>query len=272
MIEDWLLSAADAFYSLACAGDSTPDAWRDVVLWCALQAGKRDANTKPLQELLAENYLPEVHKKFTCIYRHISYAVSQNPHQNVLLRLMERVHLAPMGYSYDEALARELLLHDVGKRTDSHWVGIRGCGLWAQMEIKMYEPTYVDVDAEPDTKHLEQLEYLAYLDDDCICSGGSHLIALANVWRELCPADFPNRLLLIASDKYDPMFAMMSFIQLSLMGIACYTLTDLDYVANLENHNGIFAPPGSICSRAYSGQIWAERCWESVCDRLFGLM
>lgn len=263
MIEDWLLSAADAFYSLACAGDSTPDAWRDVVLWCALEAGKRDANTKPLQELLADNYLPEVRKKFGCIYRQLSYAVTQDPHQNVLLRLMERVHLYPVGYSYDEEPAREFLLKEVEKRSDRRWVGIKGDGVWQQLSMDEYLPPQVP---------LDWLEYLVYMDDDCISSGGSGLVALANVWRELCPINFPNRLLLIASDKFDPTFALMSFVQLALMGMACYVLPDMDYVATLEHHHGLFAPPGAICSRSYSGEVWAERCWESVCDRLFGLM
>lgn len=158
--------------------------------------------------------------------------------------------------------------HEVGKRTDSHWFCIRGCGLWEQMSMDEPLPEEPKLDTTP----LDWLEYLVYSDDDCITSGGSHLIALANVWRELCPADFPNRLLLIASDQYDPMFAMMSFVQLALMGMACYVLPDLDYVVNLYYHNGLFAPPGAICSKAYSGRIWVERCWESVCDRLFGLM
>lgn len=266
--EDWLLSASDAFFSLAYAGDSTPETWRDVVLWMALEAGKRDKTAKMYQELITDNYLPEVRPKFVCLYRHISYTVAQNPRQNALLRLMERVHLAPMGYSYDEAPAQERLLNEVGKRADSHWVGVKGCGVWEQlsMDVPLYD------DPELDTNHLDWLEYLTYLDDDCINSGGSHLIALANVWRELCPVDFQNRLLLIASDQYDPLFALMSFVQLALMGMACYVLPDMDYVATLEHHNGLFAPPGAVCSRAYSGRMWVERCWESVCDRLFGLM
>lgn len=268
MKEDWLLSAADAFYSLAYAGDDSIETWRDVVLWAALKAGKRDKNTKLLQGLIEENYLPEVREKFVCLYRHLSYAVTQDPHQNALLHLMNRVHLAPMGYSYDEAPARELLLNEVGKRTDSHWFCIRGCGIWEQMSMDEPFPEEPELDTTP----LDWLEYLVYLDNDCISTGGSGLIALANAWRELCPVDFSNRLLLIASDQYDTLFALMSFIQLALMGMACYTLTDLDYVANLENHNGLFAPPGAICSKAYSGRIWVERCWESVCDRLFGLM
>lgn len=263
MKEDWLLSAADAFYTLACAGDDSTEAWRDVVLWAALEVGRRDNSTKMYQGLIEDNYLPEVQKKFSCIYRHISYAITQNSNQNVLLRLMERLHLSPVKYSYDEAPAREFLMHEVEKRMDSHWVGIKGDGVWQQLNMDEYLPPQVP---------LDWLEYLVYMDDDCISSGGSGLIALANVWRELCPADFPNRLLLIAADKYDPVFAIMSFVQLSLMGMACYVLPDMDYVATLEHHNGLFAPPGAICSRAYSGRIWVERCWESVCDRMFGLM
>lgn len=291
MLEDntsWLHEAADVVYRLTDVGENRADTWIDLINWCALLAGRRGRDTKELQLEIAEHYPPETHHLFLRFYHHVGYAISQNPHQNALLSVMQSVNLAPSALGYQEETAKELLLTEVGLRPDSRWAGVDGRTVYEQLRLIIEDINDVrdindvdnindvkdinDVDDEPDgVAHLDRLEYLTYLDDCCSASGGSQLIAVANVWRELCPFDFPNRLLLIAADERDPTYAMMSFIQLAIMGMACYVLPDCEYQASVENQNGLFAPPTAICSSAYAGQVWAERCWQEICNNIYGL-
>lgn len=97
---------------------------------------------------------------------------------------------------------------------------------------------------------------------DCRCedSGGSGLIAMVNVIRGFYASGFQDRALLIASDtsKGSSPAAMISFIQMSIMGAAAYVLMDNTYGVNNHRKMALFAPPNAICTKEFFAEAWDD--------------
>lgn len=263
----WLRGAADEFYWLADAGGcDSADTWSEAITWLALQVSQHNKNTRRWQLALEGNYPPESRNHFRSLLRFLNCGIDQNPHRNVLHMLMRRLRLAPDEECYNEDDARRFLDEDIWTGDSTHWAKVTGREVWTQLTIDGQtgydENEYMDP--------LAGLEYLTILDDQCAESYGSRLVAAANIWRERQPSDFPNRLLLIAAAPADPACAMMAYIQLTRMGMAAYVLTDNEYQAVLKGQNGLFAPPTALCSPAFAGEVWAERCWKCISNRFYG--
>lgn len=261
---EWVRTASDLLYKLS-TGREIRMVWKDFLLWSAYQAGRRSGESKIQQKLILNDYPQQKQEMFQQLFRIVSYVTSQWPHQNILLKIMDAVHIAGK-YFYDEHTAREILLNKSDCPLDSTY-------RWRQMELFEIEDddsnlweniNCIHSDDMDELSSLCRLNMCVFVDDRCSISGGSRLIAVANEYREHCPMDFANRMILIASDPKDITFALISFIQMALMGMACYVLTDNDYCISLSCNMGLFAPPTAICSSAYYSDKWNEARMKAI--------
>lgn len=179
------------------------DIWEEFLTWAVYRGGWNVS--KPYT---ARSKAASTERQYRCLYQIIRKAIQDDPHRNVLLELMAAIGLAGPDTQYNEKLAKDLLIAKVDQESGAKQTGF---------DTGLARPAAWDC-----AGHDEFDRYLAIwavdnmIIHDCHCedSGGSVLIAMANVLQGLYASDFQNRALLIASDsKYDSSpAAMMAFI------------------------------------------------------------
>lgn len=250
--------AADCFYRMS-DDYIARDTWYDFLLWCAYAVGYRP--DIQCQQRILERYPIGHDKLFAKLYYLIICEVNENPSQNVLLRLMDQVHLSG-GYEYDEASAERLFL--TGAASSS--VQMVTCESFPSQSILLTDTLNIcDFDKY---LTLQRLGNISLVDNECSRTGGSGLIAAANVYCRYSPAS--NRILLAANDPHDKTFALMSFIQLAIEGMACYTLIDEEYIISPIPHMELFAPPSAICSAAFFSDTWNTTRFQAISRQSLG--
>lgn len=266
MDNEWLRKASGILYELDNS-KFLQQVWDDFIHWSAYQVGHRTEDTKDLQLKILQQYPDETADKFWQLYRIINYQVTQDPHRNVLLQLMDYMRLSG-GYIYDEDEARDIIFCHNDKLPED--LPIR----WTQFDSPDIEQNIVCdenliLPGFDDSCELQEYASLwecgktVFIDDDCTQSMGSRLIAVANLFRDHCP-NFPDRLMLAAADPHNPLYALMAFIQVSMMGMSCYALTDSQYRIPMVCHSELFAPPFSVFSEASCSDAWHKERFRAV--------
>lgn len=266
MDNEWLRNASDIFYSL----DNTKflhQVWEDFIHWSAYQVSHHTEDTKDLQLKILQQYPDGTADKFWQLYRIVSYQITQDSHRNVLLQMMDYMRLSG-GYIYNENEAQDIIFCHNDKLPED--LPIR----WTQFDSPDIEQNIVCdenlvLPGFDDSCELQEYASLwecgktVFIDDDCTQSMGSRLIAVANLFREHCP-NFPDYIMLAAADPHNPLYALMAFIQMSIMGMACYSLTDSQYRIPMVCHSELFAPPFSVFSEASCSEAWHRERFRAV--------
>lgn len=230
MIDQWLPVARYRFGLLA-QDTSLLMAWADFLLWAACQtAGPRNER---MQARVIANHGPGANTIFRSLLLELDAVVADDPHQNALLKLAVDLGLAER-YIYDEEAAEQVFLSRAAQYS---------------------EP----VAGDP----LAGIQAISIQDRDCTLTGGSALIALANVVKRRCPKNYQERAILIAGGADDGYSHMVSYVQMALMGMPCYAALDETQVTDASGL-GIFAPANAICSPEFSSPFWMQARWKTV--------
>lgn len=261
---EWLTAAADLMYRIG-ENRRLQDAWYDFLLWASCQSGVRTEFSQMRQEKILEAYPKALHEKFYHLYRIIAYVVREKPRQNVPLRVMQAIHLAKR-YTYNEQGARKLLLEeDQDPDDDTYRISFRDQNDQRSREDFIWSAEHLGVGWQQEFEDkidnyltFWNLGTVSLYDKSCAMSGGSRLIAAANVFQKNCPQEYRDRLFLIADDPRNRIFALMSFLQTALMGMACYVLTDDSFRVEMSGRLELFAPPTAICSLACFSTAWND--------------
>lgn len=233
MDENWLPEAAEIMWKFE-ETHTLRTVWKDFLLWAAYQAGHPYDRT--MAEFVVENYQKDEVWEFGRLYNCVDRAVSENPHQNVLLKLAWTLHLVNY-YAYNEKEAGEIFQH------------------------KLQNTNKIKKDlSEIELKRICQdlkLDGVTIYDKDVGHDSGSFYIAMANVMRRLFPTRYQEMAMFtIPQSGRDNTSSLMAFIQCSLMGMAGYVCTQRKYQINDQLSMDLFAPPGSICSTAFYLDAW----------------
>ena len=266
MDDEWLRNASDIFYSL----DNSKflyQVWDDFIHWTAYQVSYHTKETVDSQTKILQRYPDGTAEQFWQLYRIVNYQITQNPHRNVLLKLMDYMRLSG-GYIYDEDEARDIIFCHNHKLRDD--LSVR----WTQFDSPDIEqniicdenfvlPGFDDSCKLQEYASLWECGKIVFIDDDCSQTMGSRLIAVANLFSEYCP-NFPDHIMLAAADPHNLLYALMAFIQMSIMGMACYSLTNSQYRIPMVCHSELFAPPFSVFSEASSSEAWHRERFRAV--------
>lgn len=219
--------------------------WRDFLLWAAFQVGK-PYNKERAEETVAK-YPDEVVWAFGCLYSLIGIAVKNDPHQNVLLKIMWTLHLASH-YMYDESKAEKMLLEKVGKGRSKRF----------DAPLIAHDEDLFGLDELEKFAALMAMNTFSIKDTECSATYGSFLIGMANVIKTRFPMNYDERAMLIAAGAKDRLSSLMAFIQISLMGMAGYVVIDGQYQPCSLNNMDFFAPPEAICSPGFYRDGWDD--------------
>ena len=265
---NWLRNASDTFYRLS--DDFQPwQLWSDFVLWSAYHAGHQTDDTRNQQEMLLNAYPDKFKDSFFFLYQLLAQEIHNHPNQNVYLRFMHQVRLIST-YQYDYKEALDLLkswIHDFQDNTapkQSNWKK-QAFYFDKNGNQTLFEQNLVTENA------LLHCGHISFIDDYCSLSGGSKLIALANAYKELAYRDMDNNILLIAGDFKLPLFSLMAFIQLCIMGLPCYALTDTKYAISDIDGMALFAPPTAVYSEGYCSPIWDRERLKGIVAFITGI-
>ncbi len=240
----WLQESVKLLQELAKEYD-LQELWKDFLLWAAFQAGK--PYDKERAEEVVAKYPDEVVWQFGCLYSLIGIAVKNDPHQNVLLKIMWTLHLANH-YMYDESKAEKMLLEKVDKGRSKRY----------DAPIIAYDEDLVGLDELEKFATLMGMNTFSIKDTECAATYGSFLIGMANVIKARFPMNYDERAMLIAAGAKDRISSLMAFIQISLMGMAGYVVFCGQYQPCSLYNMDFFAPPGAICSPGFYKEGWAE--------------
>lgn len=231
----WVPAILELFEHLPQEG-SILDRWKDFLLWAAYQAG--EPRMPEAQSKIITRYGSYSKVLFTQIFRRLCLAVYNNPHQNALLQIAIELHLADT-YIYDERPAEHIF----------------------QEQLSCLTQRAIDPSGLPSP--LSPFDAASLQDADCAVSHGSTLIALSNVIKERCPKTYQEQAILVAAGASDGYSHLMSFIQLSIMGMPTYVLLDGTRVTDYSGL-GLFVPENAICSPEFFSDAWTRARWESI--------
>jgi len=224
--------------------------WLDFLLWMAIQAGT--PYDKDLADQISGKYPDDIVWKFAYLYNKVSVIVKEQPHQNALLKVMHRLGLAER-YVYDESSAERKLLDTAkeayGKAGVNPIHTLMGSQVQNQNSLNDFEKMAM----------LMGIDAFSVKDIKCSTTYGSFLIAMANVVRNVYPINYPTQVMLIAMDdtENESASALMAFIQMALMGMACYVvLGHTDIQSDGVYHMEYFAPRNAICSPSFYLEDW----------------
>jgi len=242
--ELWLQDSVKIMRNFGCK----QDIWEEFLIWSVYRSGW-DTN----RPYTARCKNKDAEHSYRCLYQIIKNAVEENPHRNVLLKLMAAIGLASPDDGYDEQAADKLL----AERTD-RFCGDRYLKL-NQGKILQVPAAFDCMQPEDYSKFLNIWAVQSYIIHDSICDHhGSKLIAMANAIKNRYELSYPDQAVLIASNKGTCLTAsgMMAFIQMSMMGMACYVLLDNAYGICDKNRMALFAPPNAVCSKQFFSDAW----------------
>lgn len=258
---DWLNAAKDILYRLAHK-HFLQNTWYDFLLWASYETGQRTENGTRCQEKILSSYSEIEQDSFIYLYRLIAEVVSDNPRQNVPMKIMESAQIGGK-YRYNENSARRILL---GSDSAASGYRLRIHPANQKVTPRFYNTLtdYFGIQKESNSDRIDKLltiwnlGQISLIDECCSQTGGSRLIAAANVYRDYCPFGFQDRLLLIANDCREKIYSLISFLQLALMNMACYVLVDDVYTISTECGMELMVPPTAICSLPCFSHEWND--------------
>ena len=220
---DHWIPAAQEFFLHLPADVPMLERWKDFLLWTAYQAAEPRKHD-PQAEITAR-YGRYSKVLFSQIFRILCLAVAENPHQNALLKLCQALHLTG-AYTYDESAAERLLSVQLAN-------------------------------------HAEAIGSISLKDSNCASTRGSALIALANVVKRSYPKNYQEKAIFIAAGSSDGYSHLISYIQLSIMGMPAYVLQD-DVQIDDYSELGLFIPENAICTPEFFSDAWMKARWKAV--------
>jgi len=234
------------------------DAWYDFLLWASYEVGKRTQSSKRIQAEILNCYTPEQQPMFTHLYQLIEYVISENPKRNVPLRIMADLRLSGF-YDYDENAAFQILTKGPSDERDCTLTRYDNPQPLTKDDIVWvngyFNSTLLN-DEIDNILTIWNLGPISLIDRRCHLSGGSLLIATANMFKRYCPSEYKERALLIPDDQHDRTFSLMSFLQLAMMGFPTYVLVDTLYRLPEHSPMELMVPPTAICSHPCCSAAW----------------
>lgn len=254
---EWLRTARELMYEIQDKR-FLRDVWYDFLLWASYEVGKHTQTSKRIQAEILNSYAPKQQPMFTHLYQLIEYVVSENPRRNVPLRIMADLRLSGF-YTYDEDAVFQILTNGPpDKRTCS--LTQYGTPQPLNKNDIVWLNSYFHhplLDNEIDNLlTIWNLGVISLIDRRCYLSGGSLLIAAANIYQTYCPSEYQERALLIPDDQHDRTFSLMAFLQLAMMGFPTYVLADTLYRLPEHSPMELLVPPTAICSIPCCSMVW----------------
>lgn len=223
------------------------DIWEDFLTWAVYRSGWNVSKPYTVRSKTAST-----ERQYRCLYQIIGKTIQDDPHRNVLLELMAAIGFASPNTQYNEKLAKDILIAKIDQEASAKQPGV---------DNGLARPAAWDCAGHDDfDRYLAIWSVDNMIIHDCHCedSGGSMLIAMANVLQGFYESYSQDRALLIASDStyVRSTAAMIAFIQLSIMGAASYVLMDNTFGVNNRRKMALFAPPNAICTKLFFSETW----------------